>query len=412
LMMMRTLLFLLVATMPATSQTRSLYIKHRHTGEEERIVFKTGGTYDSAGLKKLNWMLRDWRTDEPREMDSELFDIIAEIYEKTGSSEPINVVSAYRSPGTNAALRRRSRGVARNSQHIEGKALDFYIPGVSTTTIREIALKMERGGVGFYPRAGTAFIHVDSGSVRHWPKMSRDQLARVFPDGKTVHIPRDGKPMGGFAVALASLEKRGGTFSRNARGEDDEGDGKATGDGGRLFAFLFGANKKPEPPRIQPAPPAAPQAVTVAYTKEEADEEPVVAAVKPVLRVASFTAPYPLAVPREREMMRSKLVLETAALKNNGVKMALAPLPVSRPEPEVIPFKVTKNTTLVMAAPLPLVDPRVKIVAKAVAKPLEKPVVQQVAAKEPVKILPTSFGKPLNSLSSLGLTGGNAFTFR
>ncbi|WP_155756361.1 DUF882 domain-containing protein, partial [Streptobacillus moniliformis] len=102
-------------------------------------------------------------------------------YRSVGSQEPINVVSAYRSPGTNAMLRRRSRAVAEFSQHMLGKAMDFYLPDVSIDQIRAIGMRMQRGGVGWYPHAGSPFIHLDVGSVRSWPRMSHDQLARLFP---------------------------------------------------------------------------------------------------------------------------------------------------------------------------------------------------------------------------------------
>ena len=92
-------------------------------------------------------------------------------------------------------LRRRSRGVARFSQHMLGHAMDFYIPGVPLEQLREIGLRLQRGGVGFYPTSGSPFVHMDTGGVRMWPRMTRDQLVRVFPDGRTVHIPSDGKPL-------------------------------------------------------------------------------------------------------------------------------------------------------------------------------------------------------------------------
>ena len=89
-------------------------------------------------------------------------------------------------------LRRRSRGVAQFSQHMLGKAIDFHIPGVSVEELRAAGMRLQRGGVGFYPGS---FVHVDVGSVRHWPRMTHDQLARVFPDGRTVHVPSNGQPL-------------------------------------------------------------------------------------------------------------------------------------------------------------------------------------------------------------------------
>jgi uncharacterized protein YcbK (DUF882 family) len=193
----------------ANGDTRALSFHHMHTGEMLTVTFKREGRYDPQALEKINWLLRDWRRDEPTRMDPQLFDLLWEIHREVDAKEPITVVSAYRSPQTNAMLRKRGRGVARFSQHMLGKAIDFYIPGVELSDLRVAGLRMERGGVGFYPTSGSPFVHMDTGGIRHWPRMTRDQLARVFPDGKTVHLPADGKPMPGYEIALAALEKRG-----------------------------------------------------------------------------------------------------------------------------------------------------------------------------------------------------------
>src|SRR2546427_2009747 len=110
-------------------------------------------------------------------------------------------------------LHRRSRGVAKFSQHMLGKAIDFFIPGVPLEQVRFAGLRLQRGGVGFYPTSGSPFVHVDVGSIRHWPRMTHDQLARAFPDGKTVHVPSDGRPLKGYQVALAEVQRRGSTPS-------------------------------------------------------------------------------------------------------------------------------------------------------------------------------------------------------
>jgi hypothetical protein len=110
-------------------------------------------------------------------------------------------------------LRRRSGGVARFSQHMLGHALDFYVPGIPLEQLREVGLRLQRGGVGFYPTSGSPFVHMDTAGVRMWPRMTHEELARVFPDGRTVHIPSDGKPLPGYALALAEIRKRGGTPS-------------------------------------------------------------------------------------------------------------------------------------------------------------------------------------------------------
>ena len=143
-------------------------------------------------------------------MDPHLFDIIWEVYRESGSTQPIDVLSGYRSPQTNAMLRRRSRQVAEHSQHMQGKAIDAHFLDVGTGRIRDIAMRMQAGGVGFYPTGNTPWVHIDSGSVRYWPRMSRDALTRLFPDGKTVFIPADGQPMPGYELARAEIEARGG----------------------------------------------------------------------------------------------------------------------------------------------------------------------------------------------------------
>ena len=122
----------------------------------------------------------------------------------------------YRSPSTNAMLRRRSEGVARYSQHILGRAMDFFIPGVPLEAVREIGLRLARGGVGFYPESGSPFVHMDVGGIRMWPRMTHEQLVHVFPDGRTVQIPIDGKPLAGYALALADVTKHGAMPSENS----------------------------------------------------------------------------------------------------------------------------------------------------------------------------------------------------
>ena len=106
-------------------------------------------------------------------------------------------------------LRARSRAVAKYSQHMLGKAMDTTMPGMPMSQIREIGMRMQRGGVGYYPTAGTPFVHLDVGNVRHWPRMSYDDLARLFPDGKTVHLPTNNQPLARYEEARAEIEARG-----------------------------------------------------------------------------------------------------------------------------------------------------------------------------------------------------------
>jgi uncharacterized protein YcbK (DUF882 family) len=224
----------------ADGDTRTLSMHHIHTDENITITYKRDGRYDEAALKQLNWFLRDWRRQEQTSMDPHLLDLVWEVSREVGSHKAIEVVCGYRSPETNAMLRRRSGGVARFSQHMLGRAMDFYIPDAALEDVRVAGLRLQRGGVGFYPTSGTPFVHLDTGSVRHWPRMTREQLVRVFPDGRTVHVPTDGRPLAGYALALADIEKRGSSPSQMSL-DSARAAGVAIGDKpqNNLFASLF-----------------------------------------------------------------------------------------------------------------------------------------------------------------------------
>ncbi len=253
--------FFLTSIASANASTRTLKLYFTHTKERAEITFKRNGRYDQAGLRKLNNFLRDWRQKEPTKMDPELFDLIWEVYQKTGSSKYIHVVSAYRSPKTNNMLRKRSSGVAKNSQHTKGRAMDFFIPGVSTAKLRALGLRQHVGGVGYYPRSNTPFVHMDTGSVRHWPRMSRRQLAKVFPKGDTIHIPSDGKPMARYKQTLAAVKRRGSgrsttVASRSSRSAEKAGARvKSSETSGNFFSRLFSSSdgEKSSKPKTAPA---------------------------------------------------------------------------------------------------------------------------------------------------------------
>jgi uncharacterized protein YcbK (DUF882 family) len=235
--------FLLTATSVASAETRTLKLYFIHTKEKAEITFKRNGRYDKAGLNKINRFLRDWRRNEPTRMDPRLLDLVWETYKAVGARDYIHVVSAYRSPATNSMLRKRSKGVANKSQHMLGKAMDFYIPGVSLKKLRDTGLRAQGGGVGYYPRSGSPFVHMDVGNVRHWPRMSRRELAAVFPNGKTLHVPTDGKPLPGFETALASYKARSKSGATAlALASSNSGSGKSRS----LFAALFGGGADEE----------------------------------------------------------------------------------------------------------------------------------------------------------------------
>ncbi|WP_089728310.1 YcbK family protein [Candidatus Thiosymbion oneisti] len=165
-------LALSAATMPALAKKQSyrpriLSFYHRHTGEKVKVAYRIGNFYQRDALQALNNFMRDFRTDDVTMVDPKLFDLLYELNGRLGHPRgPIEILSAYRSPRTNAILRSTSRRVARNSLHIQGKAVDIRLPGISARWVRDSAISLNRGGVGFYPRSN--FVHVDTGKVRRW----------------------------------------------------------------------------------------------------------------------------------------------------------------------------------------------------------------------------------------------------
>lgn len=234
-------------TAVANGDTRTIYLHHAHTGEDIAATYLVNGQYDSRVLEQLNWFLRDWRRDEPTNMDPRLFDVVWEAYRNAGAgNQVINVVSGYRSPETNAMLRARSRAVAKYSQHMLGKAMDTTMPGMPMSQVREIGMRMQRGGVGYYPNANTPFVHLDVGNVRSWPRMSYEQLVRLFPDGKTVHLPTNGQPLPGYEEARAEIEARAnGAYVTAPRRTF-----------GGFLAALFGGGGEDEDAEIAAPPPS------------------------------------------------------------------------------------------------------------------------------------------------------------
>lgn len=143
-----------------------LHFHHTHTGERLWLVYDASGRFDGHALDRVNYFLRDFRTGEVHDIDPALLDILCSINDTFGGASTIEVISGYRSAKTNAALRAKSTGVARRSLHMKGKAIDIRLRGVRTASLRDCALKMRCGGVGYYPASN--FVHVDTGRVRHW----------------------------------------------------------------------------------------------------------------------------------------------------------------------------------------------------------------------------------------------------
>jgi uncharacterized protein YcbK (DUF882 family) len=176
----------------SADDTRSLTFFHTHTNESATITFRRNGRYDEEALNQLNWLLRDWRVNEPAKMDSRLFDILWEVYREVGSREPIHVISAYRSPATNSMLRNRSRAVSEHSQHMSGKAMDIRLP---TSIPRVCALPpcACSTAVSVSTRGRVLFISIQEASVPG--RACRVINSRVFsPTVRRFTFPRMGNP--------------------------------------------------------------------------------------------------------------------------------------------------------------------------------------------------------------------------
>jgi uncharacterized protein YcbK (DUF882 family) len=362
---MITLAAILPQSLPAAAASeRSLYLYYTHTKETARIVFKRNGQYVQSGLNELNRFLRDWRRNEPAKMDPRLFDLIWEVYQEVGASQPIYIVSAYRSPATNAMLRASSSGVAENSQHTRGNAMDFYIPGVPLNRLRAVAMKKQVGGVGYYPSSGSPFVHLDTGNVRAWPRMTTAQLKELFPDGRTLHVPSNGRPLSqeGYKLAQAEWQRChqvpcGGGSS-----------GTAVASSGRTLMDLFtgggNAPREASPPvavaaATRSAPVPTPSAPAPSASTPSASGPAPVPAMRPGVQLAAATAsaPVPAAAPQsnEPEVVPFSTVGSAPLTPEELTVASRAPVPATRP---ATLRQVSDGETAVMAiaaldAPVP-----------------------------------------------------------
>lgn len=153
-------------TRPKLVVERDISFRHRHTGETLNVVYYANGRYIPSSLREVNWLLRDFRTDAVKEIDPQLLDLLYAVRQRLESNEAYEVYSGYRSPETNARLRSEGWGVARNSLHMQGMAIDIGLPGSPARHIANCAFSLQRGGVGTYRRS--SFVHLDVGEVRSW----------------------------------------------------------------------------------------------------------------------------------------------------------------------------------------------------------------------------------------------------
>ncbi|UOA08743.1 DUF882 domain-containing protein [Methylobacter sp. S3L5C] len=145
---------------------KTLSFEHAHTGDKLKLTYFEQGRYIKDALKEINYLMRDYHNDDIHPIDTALLDQLFDLKQTLGVTKPFHIVSGYRSPITNAQLRSHSSGVAEHSFHMQGRAIDIQVQGVATKTIKNAAIAMAKGGVGYYPRSG--FVHLDTGEIRSW----------------------------------------------------------------------------------------------------------------------------------------------------------------------------------------------------------------------------------------------------
>jgi uncharacterized protein YcbK (DUF882 family) len=206
----------------AGGETRTVSLYHIHTKESITVTYMVKGRYVPSAMKKINYLMRDWRRNEVVTIDPKTVDLIWELHADLGSRAPIHIVCGYRSPKTNAFLKRVGRNVAKKSQHMVGKAIDLYFPDVPTKKIRNSALVRKVGGVGYYRSSGgpTGFVHLDSGNVRHWgPAIGKTEMAQIFRDGrKTLGARLNRKD----SIAIASADAEAAALEAAYEGVDED----------------------------------------------------------------------------------------------------------------------------------------------------------------------------------------------
>jgi uncharacterized protein YcbK (DUF882 family) len=161
------------------SEMRRLRLKHHWTGESLDVVYRIGGAYQPEAMAKINHFLRDWRCNKTMEMDPKLIDRIYELHQRIGTQRTIRLISGFRSEGYNASLLVSGRTVDPESEHMFGRAVDIFVPGLRTDTLKDAAENQALGGVGHYPFSGPRFVHIDTGPQRHWTEMDPGARRRL-----------------------------------------------------------------------------------------------------------------------------------------------------------------------------------------------------------------------------------------
>lgn len=156
------------ANAAVSKNQRSLSFLHTHTGEQMSLVYKIGDKFLPKSMVNIAHLMRDFRSGHVHPIDPALLDVLWQVQRNLKNSNPFEIISAYRSPATNSMLRHRSAntGVAKQSMHLTGQAIDIRLPGAALRDVRDAALELKRGGVGYY--VSSDFVHLDTGRVRNW----------------------------------------------------------------------------------------------------------------------------------------------------------------------------------------------------------------------------------------------------
>ncbi len=343
-------------------ETRTISLYHIHTGERLSVTYMQNGRYVPSAMKQINYLLRDWRKNKTVTIDPKTIDLVWELHEDLGSHGVINIVCGYRSAATNALLKRIGRKVAERSQHIVGKAIDFYFPDIPTVKIRNSALVRKVGGVGYYRSAGgpTGFLHVDSGHVRHWgPVIGNVQMAQIMREG---------------------MKTMGRRMRLNGGNQYDSAPDTNTGSSGGLLAFL-GFKKKPvtiiQEPQVAMAKVPAPKPVEAAYSGDtndmadlSADAAVAPVTAKPKAVMASMISPTPV-VPKDQIAAlnaladnASKTAMPVEEQADNGAAEPLVKKGPAIPRPRLKPVEI-----MLMAAANMKADPTLIRISAASAPP-------------------------------------------
>jgi uncharacterized protein YcbK (DUF882 family) len=278
----------------AGGETRTISLYHIHTKESLTITYMVNGRYVPSAMKKINYLLRDWRRNEVVTIDPKTIDLVWEMHADLGSRAPINIVCGYRSPKTNAFLKRIGRNVAQKSQHMVGKAIDFYFPDVPTKNLRNSALVRKVGGVGYYRSSGgpTGFVHLDSGNVRHWgPAIGKTEMAQIFRDGrKTLGARLNRKDSTAVASSDSDADAEAAALEATYEGYDED-----------LATMSEEASKSPVSPTAKSIP-VVPKEIVQGYPVPKPRPKPI----EVLMMAAANMTIEPASAPPPTQVVKSK----------------------------------------------------------------------------------------------------------